>query len=243
MSGHSKWSTIKRKKGAADQQRGKVFTKLAHEITVAVREGGGSDPGANARLRVAIEKAKANSLPKDNIERAIKRATGELKGDDSVETSYEGYGPGGTAVLVDVVTDNKNRTVSEIRHAFSRSGGALGETGCVGWMFKTKGLIVIEAKLIDEDKLMEVAIEAGAEDVSREGEVWEVTCEPVDFENVRTTLEKIVKLEEAEVQKLPSTRITLDGEKAQQMIRLLDLLEDLEDVINVYSNCDIEEEN
>jgi len=243
MSGHSKWSTIKRKKGATDQQRGKIFTKLAHDITVAVREGGGGDPASNARLRVAIEKAKTSSLPKENIERAIKRATGELKGDDSVETSYEGYGPGGTAVLVDVVTDNKNRTVSEIRHAFSRSGGALGETGCVGWMFKTKGLIVIQAKLIDEDKLMEVAIEAGAEDVSREGEVWEVTCEPVDFENVRTTLEKIVKLEEAEVQKLPSTRIALEGEKAQQMIRLLDLLEDLEDVINVFSNCDIEEEN
>ena len=243
MSGHSKWSTIKRKKGAADQKRGKIFTRVIHEITTAVREGGGGDPNGNARLRFAIDKAKAVNMPNDNIDRAIKRATGELKGEESYEITYEGYGPSGTAVLVDVVTDNKNRTVGEVRHAFSKCGGNLGETGCVNWMFDKKGLIAIKKTLIEEEKLIDLALGAGADDVTDEHEVWEVTCAPENLPTVKSTLEPIVSLEVAEVQNLPKTRIQLSGKEAEQMMRLLELLDEMDEVLNVSSNCDFVDES
>lgn len=244
MSGHSKWSTIKRKKGAADAKRGKIFTRCIHELTVAVREGGGiGDPTLNPRLRFALDKAKAANMPNDTIDRAIKRATGELKDDTvSQELTYEGYGPGGTAVLLEVVTDNKNRTVGEVRHAFSRCGGTLGENGCVAWMFKKKGILAIQKHLMSEEQVMECALEAGAEDVTDEGEIWEVVCEPSAFFGVRTALEGRVALETAEVAMIPASRIAVQGKEAEQMERLLDLLEDLDDVLNVYSNCDFVEQ-
>lgn len=241
MSGHSKWSTIKRKKGAADAKRGKIFTRCIHEIAIAVKEGGGGDPNANPRLRFAVDKAKANNMPNDTIDRAIKRATGEIKGEESVELTYEGYGPGGTAVLVEVLTNNKNRTVSEIRHAFTRSGGSLGESNCVAWMFDKKGLIVIKGELISEEELMDIALEAGAEDISNEDGTWEITTDPKDFQDVRAVLEKKVPLEMAEVQFLPKSRITLSGKEAEQAMRLMETLDDLDDVLNVATNCDFEE--
>lgn len=242
MSGHSKWSTIKRKKGAADQKRGKMFTRCIHEISTAVREGGGADPNGNPRLRTAIDKAKAINMPNDTIDRAIKRATGELKDSQALELTYEGYGPGGTAVLVEVSTDNKNRTVGEVRHAFTKCGGTLGENGCVSWMFEKKGLIAIQKQLIAEEQLMEIALDAGADDVTDEEDVWEVTSSPGNFNAVRTALEAKVNLEMAEVQSLPKSRIALSGKEADQMMRLLEMLEDIEDVLNVASNGDFPEE-
>lgn len=243
MSGHSKWSTIKRKKGAADQKRGKIFTRIIHEITVAVKEGGGGDPAGNPRLRFAIDKAKANNMPNDTIDRAIRRATGEEKGEAQQELTYEGYGPGGVAVLVEVITDNKNRTVGEIRYAFSRSGGALGENGCVGWMFDKKGVVCIQKSLISEDSLMELALESGAEDVRGESDLWEVTCDPKVFNEVRNKLEAKVKLESGELQMVPKSQVQVAGKEAEQMIALLEALEDLDDVLNVWANCDITEED
>lgn len=242
MSGHSKWSTIKRKKGAADQKRGKIFTRCIHEITIAVKEGGGGDPSGNPRLRLAVDKAKSVNMPNENIDRAIKRATGELKGEEQHEIVYEGYGPGGTAVLVEVLTDNRNRTVSDIRHAFTKCGGALGEAGCVAWMFNKKGLCVLAKSAAPEELLMEVALEAGADDVQDGGEVWEVTSEPKSFPTVRAALEGRFALESAEVQWLPQTRNLLSGKDAEQMMRLLELLDDLDDVLNVAANCDFAEE-
>lgn len=242
MSGHSKWSTIKRKKGAADQKRGKIFTRIIHEITVAVREGGGGDPSGNPRLRFAIDKAKSSNMPNDTIDRAIRRATGEDKGDAQQELTYEGYGPGGVAVLVEVITDNKNRTVGEIRFAFSRSGGALGENGCVGWMFDKKGIICIQKSLMSEDAMMELALESGAEDVGAEADLWEITCDPKNFNEVRNKLEAKVKLESGELQMVPKSRVEVAGKEAEQMITLLEALEDLDDVLNVWANCDITEE-
>ena len=239
MSGHSKWSTIKRKKGAADQKRGKIFTRLIHEITVSVREGGGGDPDANARLRLAIDKAKAANMPNDNIERAIKRATGEIKGEEQHELTYEGYGPNGTAILVEVLTDNKNRTVSEIRHAFSKAGGSLGENGCVAWMFDKKGLIALKKDSVDEDSLMNDALEAGAEDISDEGEMWEILCDPKDFHQLKTDLEQKYALELAEVQYLPKSRNEVSGDAALKIMRLVEVLEDLDDVLNVSANCEL----
>lgn len=240
MAGHNRWSQIKRKKGVTDAKRGKIWTRIVHEITVAVREGGGPDPEMNPRLRLAILKGKAANMPNDNIDRAIRRGSGEEKGEDVFETNYEGYGPGGVAVLIEVVTNNKNRTVGEIRSTFTKYGGNLGENGCVGWMFKKKGLIVVPLKEITEDALMEVALESGADDVANAGDVWEVTCDPTAFIAVKEAVEKKAPLELAEIQMLPSTRTALKGDQAEQMIKLLEILEELDDVINVYSNCDFE---
>lgn len=242
MSGHSKWSTIKRKKGAADQKRGKMFTRCIHEIGTAVKEGGGGDASANPRLRFAIDRAKAVNMPNDTIERAIKRATGEEKGDEKVSVFYEGYGPGGIAVLAETLTENKNRTVSEVRHAFSRAGGSLGETGCVNWMFNKKGVLLVNKKDISEDSIMEKALEAGADDVADADEFWEITCEPGMFTAVHQSLSSSVKFELAEVQMIPSTRLEVRGKEAEQMERLIDMLEDLDDVLNVYTNCDFVDE-
>ncbi|MCC6954546.1 MAG: YebC/PmpR family DNA-binding transcriptional regulator [Deltaproteobacteria bacterium] len=242
MSGHSKWATIKRKKGATDAKRGKIFTRAIHEVVVAVREGGGGDPNGNARLRFAIDRAKAVNMPNDTIDRAIKRATGELKdGAEQQELTYEGYGPGGAAVLVEVITDNKNRTVGEIRGAFTRAGGALGENGCVGWMFKKKGMLTVKKSDIGEEQVLEQALEAGAEDVAGSEEHWEITTDPTAFHTVRMSLEKSLKIETAELQHIPGTWVTLRGKEAESMIRLVEALDDLDDVLNVWTNSDIEE--
>lgn len=243
MSGHSKWSTIKRKKGEIDSKRGKIFTKLIKEITLAARLGGGDIEG-NPRLRQAVLDAKEVNMPKDNIDRAIKKGTGELAGAAQYEeTTYEGYGPAGVAVLVDVMTDNKNRTVAEIRHIFSKHGGNLGENGCVAWMFDKKGSILIEKSVVHEDELMEVALEAGAEDVHDQGNEWEVITDPTSFENVRQAITaKKWKYLEASVSKIPQNTVKLDESRAEQMLRLIEKLEDNDDVQNVYANFDIPDE-
>ena len=243
MSGHSKWSSIKHKKGAADAKRGKIFTKLIKEITVAARMGGSGDPDANPRLRTAILAAKAENMPKDNIERGIKKGTGELEGVDYEENTYEGYGPGGAAVFLESLTDNKNRAVADIRHIFSKCGGNLGENGCVAWMFDKKGYIVVKRSAIDEDSLMEVALEAGAEDVREDDSNFEVITAPEDFEAVKAAIdEKEIPCLDAEVTMLPQTATSLQGKEADQMIRLMDMLDDCEDVQKVYTNADIPEE-
>ena len=241
MSGHSKWATIKHKKGAADAKRGKVFTRLIKEITVAAK-GGGGDPDGNPRLRTAILAAKAENMPADNIKRAIQRGTGELEGLTYDEITYEGYGPGGVAVIVEVLTDNRNRAVSEIRHAFSKNGGNLGESGSVGYMFTKKGLIVVSKADTSEDAITETVLEAGAEDLSGEGESWEITTAPADFEAVRDAVTKAgITPEHAEVTMIPSTYQKLEGSQANAMMRLLEVLEDLDDSQNVYSNFDMDE--
>ena len=241
MSGHSKWATIKHKKGALDAKRGKIFTRLIKEVTIAAK-GGGGDPDGNPRLRGAIAAAKAENMPADNIKRAIQRGTGELEGVNYEEITYEGYGPGGVAVIVDVLTDNKNRAVSEIRHAFSKNGGNLGESNSVSWMFSKKGVIVIDKSAVSEEKLTEVVLDAGAEDLSGEGETWEVLCDPKDFEAVTNALKAAnIKPEHAEVTKIASTYTKLEGTQANAMIRLLETLEDLDDAQNVYSNFDFDE--
>ena len=243
MSGHSKWSSIKHKKGAADAKRGKIFTKLIKEITVAARMGGSGDPDANPRLRTAILAAKAENMPKDNIERGIKKGTGELEGVDYEENTYEGYGPGGAAVLLESLTDNKNRAVADIRHIFAKCGGNLGENGCVAWMFDKKGYIVVERSAIDEDSLMETALEAGAEDVREDDSNYEVITAPEDFEAVKAAIdEKEIPYLDAEVTMLPQTATSLQGKEADQMIRLMDMLDDCEDVQKVYTNADIPDE-
>jgi YebC/PmpR family DNA-binding regulatory protein len=242
MSGHSKWASIKHKKGAADARRGKVFTKLIKEITVAARMGGG-DPEGNPRLRSAILAAKSENMPKDNIERAIKKGTGELEGVSYEESIYEGYGPGGAAVMVESLTDNKNRAVAEIRHIFSKNGGSLGENGCVAWMFKKKGYINIEKGGVNEDVLMETSIEAGAEDVREDEEGFEIITAPEDFETVKAALEAAsIPFLEAEVTMLPQSTADLKGKEAEQMVRLMESLEDCDDVQKVYTNADIPEE-
>jgi YebC/PmpR family DNA-binding regulatory protein len=243
MSGHSKWSTIKRKKGAIDSKRGKIFTKLIKEITLAARLGGGDIEG-NARLRSAVLAAKEENMPKDNIERAVKKGTGELGGGVAYdEITYEGYGPSGVAVIVEVMTDNKNRTVAEIRHSFSKHGGNLGENGCVAWMFDKKGSIVLEKKKVEEDALMEVAIEAGADDVRDQGTEWEVITDPLAFEKVRKAIDqKGWKTLEARVGLIPRNTIRLEAGKAEQMLKLMEKLEDNDDVQNVYANFDISDE-
>lgn len=242
MSGHSKWSSIKHKKGATDAKRGKIFTKLIKEITVVARMGGG-DPDANPRLRTAIAAAKSENMPKDNIERAIKKGTGELEGVNYEESTYEGYGPGGAAVFIESVTDNKNRAVADIRHIFSKHGGNLGENGCVAWMFDKKGYIAIEKKVVDEDSLMETSIEAGAEDVREDNGSFEIITEPDDFESVKTAIDKaaIVYID-AEITMLPQSTTNLDGKQALQMVKLMEALDDCEDVQKVYTNADIPEE-
>ena len=241
MSGHSKWATIKHKKGALDAKRGKIFTRLIKEITIAAK-GGGGDPDGNPRLRTAIAAAKAENMPADNIKRAVQRGTGELEGVNYEDITYEGYGPGGAAVIVRVLTDNKNRAVSEIRHAFSKNNGNLGETGSVGYMFSKKGLITVPAEGVSEDKLTEIALEAGAEDLSQEGETWEITTSPEDFDAVLAAI-KAARLptEVAEVTLIPSVYTKLEGTQATAMLRLLDVLEDLDDTQNVYSNFDMDE--
>ncbi|MGW8287934.1 MAG: YebC/PmpR family DNA-binding transcriptional regulator [Desulfobulbales bacterium] len=243
MSGHSKWSTIKRKKGAVDAKRGKIFTRLIKEITVAARMGGG-DPDGNPRLRSAIASAKTENMPKDNIERAIKKGTGELEGAVYEEITYEGYGPGGVAILVDCMTDNKNRTVADIRHYFSKSGGNLGESGCVSWMFDRKGTMLVDKETIDEEELMDKALEAGATDVSEEDNVFQVETEPDDFETVRENLEADgVQFLEASVAMVPKNTVDITDEKtARQILKLLENLEDHDDVQNVYANFDIPDE-
>ena len=241
MSGHSKWATIKHKKGAADAKRGKVFTRLIKEITVAAKAGGG-DPDGNPRLRTAIAAAKAENMPADNIKRAVQRGTGELEGASYEDILYEGYGPGGVAVMVQVLTDNKNRAVSEIRHAFSKNNGNLGESGSVGYMFTKKGVITVPKSSVAEDKLTEIALEAGADDLADDGDVWEITTDPKEFDAVLEAV-KAAKLapEHAEVTMVPSTYQKLEGTQAAAMLRLLDVLEDLDDTQNVYSNFDMDE--
>ncbi len=239
MSGHSKWSSIKHKKGIADARRGKIFTKLIREITVAARLGG-SDPSGNPRLRAAIAAAKAENMPKENIERAIKKGTGELEGAAYEEASYEGYGPGGVAVLVDCLTDNRNRTVAEVKHLFERHGGSLGEPGCVAWLFEKKGLIVVEKDKVNEEKLLDVALEAGAEDVREGDSEFEVITEPSDFETVKKAIEDHgIPYSVAEISMIPKNTVKLDGKKAQQMLSLMQALEDNDDVSHVYANFDI----
>jgi len=241
MSGHSKWATIKHKKGALDAKRGKIFTRLIKEITIASKLGGG-DPDGNPRLRSGIAAAKAENMPAENIKRAIQRGTGELEGVNYEEITYEGYGPGGVAVIVDVLTDNKNRAVSEIRHAFSKNGGNLGADGSVSWMFTKKGVISIAKSAASEEKLTEIVLDAGAEDLSDEGENWEVLTDPKDFEAVTTALKAAkVTPEHAEVTKIASTYTKLEGSQANAMIRLLETIEDLDDTQNVYSNFDMDE--
>jgi YebC/PmpR family DNA-binding regulatory protein len=240
MSGHNKWSSIKHKKGAADAKRGKVFTKLIKEITVAARMGGSGDINANPRLRSAVLAAKAENMPKENIERAIKKGTGELEGVSYEESTYEGYGPGGAAVLLESLTDNKNRAVADIRHIFNKHGGNLGENGCVAWMFVKKGYIVIDKSAVEEEKLMEVALEAGAEDVREDEDSFEVITPPEDFETVREAVETAeIPFEVAEVTMLPSTTTSLQGKEAERMFRLMESLEDCDDVQKVYTNADI----
>jgi YebC/PmpR family DNA-binding regulatory protein len=241
MSGHNKWSTIKHKKGAADAKRGKVFTKIIKEISVAAKLGGG-DPVGNPRLRAAVDKAKAENMPKDNIERAIKKGTGGMEGVVYEEIVYEGYGPGGVAVLVDCMTDNRNRTVSDVRSIFTKCNGNMGETGCVGWMFDKKGLLVFPSS-VDFDALLEAAIEAGADDVTDEDEQYEVTTDPSAFIDVRESLEKAGFIpESAEVTMIPQTMIKLEGKNAENMLKMMDRLEDNDDVQNVYANFDISSE-
>jgi YebC/PmpR family DNA-binding regulatory protein len=243
MSGHSKWSTIKRKKGAIDSKRGKIFTKLIKEITLAARLGGGDIEG-NARLRSAVLAAKEENMPKDNIDRAIKKGTGELAGGAAYEeVMYEGYGPSGVAVIVEVMTDNKNRTVAEIRHIFSKHGGNLGENGCVAWIFNKKGSIVFDKKMVDEDALMEIALEAGADDVRDQESEWEVITDPLAFEAVKKTIDqKGLKYLDSRVGLIPQNTVKLEGGKAEQMMKLMERLEDNDDVQNVYANFDISDE-
>ena len=243
MSGHSKWSTIKRKKGANDAKRGKIFTKLIKEITIAARMGGG-DPDGNPRLRTAVIAAKSENMPKDNIARAIKKGTGDLDGAVYEEILYEGYGPGGIAVLVETMTDNKNRTVADVRHFFAKSGGNLGESGCVAWMFDKKGSITVDREGVDEDELMDLAIEAGAEDVIEDETTFQILTEPDDFSEVVENLEKSgIKCLEASITMIPKNTVEVDAEKtARSLMKLLDNLEDNDDVQKVHANFDISDE-
>jgi YebC/PmpR family DNA-binding regulatory protein len=239
MAGHSKWANIKHRKGAQDAKRGKIFTKLIKEIITAARIGGG-DIDANPRLRSAVAAAKAENMPKDNWERAIKKGTGELEGVNYEEATYEGYGPGGAAIYVDALTDNKNRAVSEIRHALTKHGGNMGENGCVAYMFDKKGYLVVEKSATDEETLMEVALDAGAEDVREDGSNFEVISAPEDFEAVKTAVDGAsIATIAAEVTMLPQTMTPVDGETAQKLIKLIDALEDCDDVQKVYTNADI----
>jgi YebC/PmpR family DNA-binding regulatory protein len=242
MSGHSKWSTIKRKKGAADAKRGKIFTKLIREIATAARTGGG-DPDANPRLRLAIEKARAQNMPKDNIERGINKGSGVGDADLYEEVVYEGYGPGGAALLIEVLTDNKNRTVSEVRHVFSRYGGNLGASGCVSYLFEKKGLIQFEREDVDGDALFEAALEAGAEDVVEGENSIDIVIPPGDFEQVKRTLTaRGFTPAHAAISLEPSTTVELEGKEAETMLRLADALEDLDDIQSVNANFDISEQ-
>ena len=242
MSGHSKWSTIKHKKGAADKKRGKIFTKLIKEITVAARMGGG-DIESNPRLRQAIAAAKAQNMPKDNFERAIKKGTGELEGVNYEEIRYEGYGPAGVAVLVECLTDNKNRTIADVRYIFSKAGGNVGTDGCVSWMFDKKGLIAVSKENADEETLMDVALEAGAEDIKDEGDTFEIITEPADYEAVKEAVDAAeITCEMAEITMIPQNTTEVSGKEAEQMIRFMEALDDCDDIQKFYTNADIPDE-
>ena len=242
MSGHSKWATIKRKKALIDAARGQTFTRAIRELTIAAREGG-SNVENNPRLRRAIETAKASNMPADNITRAVKKGAGELEGVHYEEVVYEGYAPGGTAIVVEVLTDNKNRTVSEIRHMFTRRNGNLAETNAVLWMFERRGVISIDSEDVDEDKLMEVALDAGAEDVQGEDGIFDIYTAPTDLEKVVTALEKAkIKFESADVQRVAANKISVQGSEAKSLVGLLEALEEHDDVQKVWSNADIAEE-
>lgn len=239
MSGHSKWSSIKHKKGAADAKRGKIFTKLIKEITTAARMGGG-DPETNARLRVAVAQAKAENMPKDNIERAIKKGIGAIEGESYEEYTYEGYGPGGVAILIEVLTDNKKRTTAEIRHILTRMNGNMGEAGCVSWLFSKKGYISFDKKTVDEDKIIELSLDAGAEDVTSDDNVIEVITDISDFEKVKKVFDsKGLKYIVSEISMIPQTSVKLEGKNAETMLKLMEALEDSDDVQKVYANFDI----
>jgi len=242
MSGHSKWSTIKRKKGEADAKRGKLFTKLIKEISVAAKLGGG-DPEGNPRLRTAIAAAKAENMPKENIERAIKKGTGELGGVTYEELTYEGYGPGGVAIMVEVLTDNKNRTIADIRNSFSKHNGNLGESGCVSWMFGLKGLILFDQDKVDEERLIEIVLDTGAEDVREREREFEVITDPAQFEDVKRAVQDAgLDYSLAEVTMIPQNTVRLLGKEAEQMLRLMERLEDSDDIQKVYANFDIPDE-
>lgn len=239
MSGHSKWATIKRKKGALDAKRGKIFTKLIKELTIAAREGGG-DPAGNPRLRLAIDNAKAVNMPADNIERAIKKATGELEGVNYVELMYEGYAPGGVAILVEVATDNKNRTVAEVRHIFSKNGGSMGESGSVAWMFDRKGVITMPTQGKTEDEILEIILDAGADDLTTIEDIFEIKTAMETFEPVRKALiEKGLTIDNASLQWDAKNMVPVGGEDAEKVVKLIDALEDNDDVQNVFTNADL----
>jgi YebC/PmpR family DNA-binding regulatory protein len=241
MSGHSKWHSIKHKKAAADSKRGRIFTRLIKEMTAAARNGGG-DPDANPRLRLAISTAKASNMPAENIKKAVMRGTGELPGIIYEDINYEGYGPGGVAIFMHALTDNKNRTVAEIRHVLSKNGGNLGETGCVGWMFERKGYFVVEKSAADEEKLMEIALGAGADDMREDGSNFEILTAPEKFDAVRAELESAkISTSAAEISMMPQNYVKLEGKNAQTMLKLMEALEDHEDIQNVWSNFDIDE--
>jgi len=243
MSGHSKWASIKHKKAAVDAKRGKIFTRHIRELTFAARAGGG-DPASNSALRHAIDAAKAVNMPADNIKKAIQRGTGELEGVNYEGITYEGYGPGGVAILVECLTDNKNRTVAEVRHVFAKYNGNLGESGCVAWMFTRKGLILVSTDAVEEDELMEVVLENGAEDMAVDEGNYEVTTTVEDFDTVLQAVKnKNLTPESAGIEMIPSTYIKLEGKQAEQMLKLTEKLEDLDDVQNVWSNFDISEED
>jgi len=242
MSGHSKWSSIKHKKGAADAKRGKIFTRIIKEITVAARMGGG-DPDGNPRLRTAIQAAKQANMPQDNITRGIKKGTGELEGVQYDELTYEGYGPGGAAIFIETMTDNKNRTIGEIRAIFGKNGGNIGENGCVGWMFEQKGFFTVPVSERSEDDLLELIMDAGGDDLKIEGEHYEIICSVEYFESVRKALEDAgVKVETAELTRIPQNTVSIDESKAKQILRLMDALDDHDDVQKAYSNFEISDE-
>ncbi len=242
MSGHSKWASIRHKKGAADAKRGKIFSRLIKEITVAARLGGG-DPTGNPRLRTAIQAAKAENMPKDNIERAVKKGTGELEGTSYEEINYEAYGPGGVAIMIDCLTDNRNRTVADIKYIFDRHGGNIGEPGCVSWMFKKRGLLVFEKDKVEEEKLFDLALEAGAEDIDEGETEFEVTTDPADFEAVKTVFDNAgLSYTLAEMSLIPQNTVKLEGKGAEQMLNLMEALEDNDDISHVYANFDIPDE-
>ena len=242
MSGHSKWKNIQVRKGAQDIKKGKVFTKVTKELMLAAKAGGG-DPNTNARLRSAIAAAKAVNLPKDKIETALKKGTGELAGGNIDEVTYEGYGPGGVAIMIEAATDNRNRTVAEIRHILTKGGGQLGEAGCVGWMFDKKGVIELDHSKYTEDQLMEAALEAGAEDVLDQGDSWEIHTTPEDFENVRQTLENAhFEFLSAEISQLPKNTVPVDAETGQKLLKLMDAIDDNDDVQQTNANFDLPDE-
>jgi YebC/PmpR family DNA-binding regulatory protein len=241
MSGHSKWHSIKHKKAAVDAKRGKLFTKIIRELSVSARAGGG-DPEANPRLRKAIADAKAVNMPADNIKRAIMKGTGQLEGASFEEINYEGYGPGGVAIFVEALSDNKNRTVSEVRHIFTKNGGRIGESGCVAWMFKRKGYIVVEKAKASEDKLLDIALSSGAEDLREDGSNFEILTPPENYEAVVEALKtNSIEMASSDLGYIPQTYVKLEGKQAQQLLRLMEELEDHDDVQHVWANFDIDE--